>query len=137
MGNSTSITATEALRKLVTGTESRTKIARLRGMMPDVEAAKEAGISNKKIVETLNEHGFEITQKTFEMMLYRLRKERRQGNQKKPDGEGNQKNQVATPQELTPKEGQQSEKKEPKPKSALPILRKSEVNFEDYINPED
>ena len=69
-------TAAEALRALAQGTENRSKIGRLRGVYDEVEKAQRAGVSNSKIVETLNGQGFDLTLKTFETMLYRIRQER-------------------------------------------------------------
>lgn len=68
--------AAEALRALAANTENRSKIGRLRGIYAEVEATQRAGVSNSKIVETLNAQGFDLTLKTFETMLYRIRKER-------------------------------------------------------------
>lgn len=67
--------AAEALRALAQGTENRSKIGRLRGVFAEVEKAQQAGVSNSKIVETLNGQGFDLTLKTFETMLYRIRQE--------------------------------------------------------------
>lgn len=65
----------EALRALASDSESRSKISRMRELYPDIEAAQKAGVTNSKIVETLNSQGLDVTLKTFETMLYRLRKE--------------------------------------------------------------
>lgn len=69
-------TIEDALRALASGSANRSKIGRLRELLSEIEASQRAGVSNRKIVETLNAHGFEVTLKSFETMLYRLRKER-------------------------------------------------------------
>jgi hypothetical protein len=68
----------DALVTLTNGMESRTKIAQLRELYPYIEAAKEAGLKHSKIVETLNEQGFDLSLKTFEMLLYRIRKSKQE-----------------------------------------------------------
>lgn len=69
--------AAAALRALATDDAARSKIGRLRALIEEIETAKSAGVKNRKIVDTLNEHGFDLTLKSFEMMLYRIRKDRR------------------------------------------------------------
>ncbi len=64
----------DALVTLANGLEDRSKVAQLREVYPYIEAAKRAGFKNSKIVETLNAQGFELTLKSFEMLLYRIRK---------------------------------------------------------------
>lgn len=82
--------AAEALKAVAEQSENRSKIGRLRGVLKEVEDAQKAGVKNSKIVETLNANGFELTIKTFETMLYRIRKER-SGNSNIPSKpEGNQ-----------------------------------------------
>lgn len=63
----------DALITLATGLKDRPKVAQLREVYPYIEAAKSAGFKNSKIVETLNAHGFDLTLKAFEMLLYRIR----------------------------------------------------------------
>jgi hypothetical protein len=65
----------DALVTLANGLENRSKIAQLREIYPYIEEAKRAGFKNLKIVETLNAQGFELTLKSFEMLLYRIREE--------------------------------------------------------------
>ncbi len=62
-----------ALQKLAQGREHRSKIGRLRSVFLEVQEAQAAGVSNRKIVDELNEQGFGLTLKTFETMLYRIR----------------------------------------------------------------
>lgn len=69
-------TLKETLRNLAQDGANRTKIGRLREAFEDIRAAQLAGVSNAKIVDALNaEHGLGLSLKTFETMLYRLRKE--------------------------------------------------------------
>jgi hypothetical protein len=71
-------TAEEALLALAADDRNRSKIGRLRGIYAVIEETQRAGVSNSKIVETLNAQGFDLSLKTFETMLYRIRKERTQ-----------------------------------------------------------
>ena len=66
--------AEKALLALAKEDAGRTKTARLREMLDTIEATKRAGVSNARIVETLNAQGFDLTLKTFETTLYRIRK---------------------------------------------------------------
>lgn len=64
-----------ALVALTNRMERRSKIAQLRAVYPYIEEAKRAGYKNSTIVETLNDQGFDLTLKSFEMLLYRVREE--------------------------------------------------------------
>ena len=66
----------EAIRQLARSHEARSKIGKLRELYSTIEEARRAGVSNKKIMETLNARGYDLTIKTFESMLHRIRKER-------------------------------------------------------------
>lgn len=68
--------AADALMALATSGEGRKKIARLRELLPQIEAAVEAGVTQAKIIEVLNQQGLDITQNTYSVMLSRLRKQR-------------------------------------------------------------
>lgn len=70
--------AAQALLSLAQEGKGRTKTARLREILGEIETAQQAGVSNARIVETLNAQGFDLTLKTFETMLYRIRKKQRQ-----------------------------------------------------------
>ena len=70
------VDAAAALRALASDGSVKSKIGRVRGLMDEIETAQRSGVRNTKIVETLNEKGFGLTLKSFEMMLYRIRKER-------------------------------------------------------------
>lgn len=85
----------EALRELTSEPKNQTKMGRLRGLFDEIEKAKEAGVSNIKIVETLNAQGLDINLKTFESMMYKIRQSRKNKPSKTP---------AATPQNITPKE---------------------------------
>jgi len=83
---------------------------------------------NQRQKQTLNAHSFELNLRTFETMLYRIRK--------KPGKET--KITAAMPQKGTPKEeAKNAPTQRPLEKRALPISRKPEVNLDDYLNYED
>ena len=64
----------EALKALIESGTSRTKMGFLRLVLPQIEAAQEAGITHEKILKTLNEQGFGVeSQKTYAAMLSRAR----------------------------------------------------------------
>ena len=71
-------TITDALADLTRDMANRSKIAQLREVFQHIEEAQRVGIKNEKIVKTLNAKGFALTVKSFEMMLYRIRKQRDQ-----------------------------------------------------------
>lgn len=52
---------------------TRTKAARLRAVLPAVEAALAAGTSRARVLETLRAHGLEMTHAVFNTTLRRLR----------------------------------------------------------------
>jgi hypothetical protein len=72
--------AVDALQALAAGNEHRTKVARLRDLLPQIEAAQAAGVTHEKILETLNQQGLDLKMKAYSVMLWRLRK--RQGKEK-------------------------------------------------------
>lgn len=76
---------TDALLALANQMANRSKIAQLREVFAHIEVAQRAGVKNAKIVETLNEQGFDLTVKAFEMMLHRIRK--RHGAKHEPSTE--------------------------------------------------
>lgn len=64
----------DALRVLIASGGSRTKMGFLRQVLPEIEAAQEAGITHEKILNTLNQQGFGVeSQKTYAAMLSRVR----------------------------------------------------------------
>jgi len=141
--------AAEALRELAQGSEHRSKIGRLRSVYVEVLEAQRAGVSNSKIVETLNAQGFGLTLKTFETMLYRIRQEQAKQTvnagrvhapvSEKPAAQGQRVHAAETadspatsPQESTPRE----ENKPNGPKITNPAeVRKSrarKIDLDDY-----
>lgn len=66
----------ERLRALATDDSKRSKAARLRDVIDDVEAALAAGVPRSVVVEELAFNGLEMTLATFETMLKRIRKKR-------------------------------------------------------------
>ena len=66
--------AAESLRALARG-ENRSKMGRMRELVPYIENAKAAGVSLGKILETLNANGMDMKMQSFKSMLYRIRKE--------------------------------------------------------------
>lgn len=65
----------EALDELAEDSASRTKIGRLRTIFATVLRTQEAGVSDRKIVETLNRFGFDISVRTFQRIVLRLKRE--------------------------------------------------------------
>lgn len=65
----------DALMALANNLENRSKISQLREIHPHIEVLKRSGLTNAKIVETLNSQGFNLSLKSFETMLYRIREE--------------------------------------------------------------
>ncbi|WP_407549672.1 hypothetical protein [Xanthomonas euvesicatoria] len=77
-------TPQEALRELASRKDAkRPKRARLRQLLPEIEAAQAAGATNAEIVETLNAQGIDLTLSAFQTALSRIRNpspsKRRQG----------------------------------------------------------
>lgn len=70
-----------ALRALAADNKGRSETARLREVFEDVEAALNAGVKRRAILEALNQHGFKMTLKGFESAMYRIRKQRSQVTQ--------------------------------------------------------
>lgn len=64
----------ESLRLLATGHENRSKAARLRDVLPDVETAAAAGVKRAEIVKVLAANGLDISEKSLGVMLSRIRK---------------------------------------------------------------
>ncbi|WP_234417007.1 hypothetical protein [Xanthomonas fragariae] len=67
------------LRELAKGDKNRSETARLRDVIDEVEAAITAGVSRSAVLEALHGQGFTMTLKSFESALYRIRKQRGQG----------------------------------------------------------
>lgn len=77
-------TISERLRALASDDKKRTKAARLRDVIDDVEAALAAGVSRAAVVEELKANGLELTLRTFETMLRRIRAKRGKGVAQSP-----------------------------------------------------
>jgi hypothetical protein len=69
-------TAAQALLALSRSSTARTQVARLRELLPEIEAAQAAGVKHQHILESLNAHGFALSMKAYSVMLYRLRQAR-------------------------------------------------------------
>jgi hypothetical protein len=61
---------------------TRTKAARLRAVLPAVEAALAAGTSREKVLKTLRAHGLDMTLAVFNTTLRRLRAAQKDAGQK-------------------------------------------------------
>lgn len=66
----------ERLRALASDDKKRSKAARLRDVIDDVETALAAGVPRALVVEELTKHGLEMKLATFETTLQRIRKKR-------------------------------------------------------------
>lgn len=60
---------------LANSLENRSKISQLREIYPYIEVLKRSGLTNAKIVGALNSQGFDLSLRSFETMLYRIREE--------------------------------------------------------------
>lgn len=65
--------AMEGLTTLTTSGRSRSKTAWLRAMWDQVEDAFAAGITHATVLDSLNQHGLDMTLGTFEVTIRRLR----------------------------------------------------------------
>ena len=68
-------TIAQALLALSRSSAARTKASRLRELLPEIEAAQAAGVKHEHILETLNAHGFDLSKKSYSVMLWRLRQQ--------------------------------------------------------------
>jgi hypothetical protein len=68
-------TIAQALLALSRSNAARTKAARLRELLPEIDAAQAAGVKHEHILETLNAHGFDLSKKSYSVMLWRLRQQ--------------------------------------------------------------
>ena len=66
----------QRLRALASDDKKRSKAARLRDVIDDVEATLAAGIPRATVIEELANNGLEMTLATFETTLKRLRQKR-------------------------------------------------------------
>jgi hypothetical protein len=66
--------AAAALRALASdGTKVTKKTARLRQLLPEIDALQAAGISHVHILEALNKNGFDLKMSAYSSMLWRIR----------------------------------------------------------------
>jgi hypothetical protein len=63
----------ERLRALASDDKKRSKAARFRDVIDDVEIALAAGVPRSEIIEELSKHGLEMTLATFATTLKRVR----------------------------------------------------------------
>jgi hypothetical protein len=127
----------DVLRGLAEGDKARSKTARLRDVIDEVETALAAGVSRAAILEALHSQGFTMTLKSFESALYRIRRQRNKEGGKAPQ---------RTPEK--PVERQKEAAAEPAPKPAetapetdeeggrLSAKQKRERLADQYIKPE-
>ena len=66
--------AEDALKTLIASSGKKTQAARFRELLPTIEQAQAAGISHRQIIDTLNQHEFNLTLSTYSSMLHRERK---------------------------------------------------------------
>ena len=100
-------TVTKTLRSLAEGDRSRSETARLRDVLPEIEAALGAGVKRSAILEALQGQGFTMTLKSFESALYRLRKAKPEHKAVKTQPQPAIKPEVSTPQPEETKPPQQ------------------------------
>ncbi|MEY3201973.1 MAG: hypothetical protein RIR70_1523 [Pseudomonadota bacterium] len=67
----------ETLRALASGDTGRSKIARLRDVIDDVESALAAGVTRTAVLKVLAEQGLDMSLATFGTALKRIRQQRR------------------------------------------------------------
>jgi len=66
--------AVAALRALANDSSKVTKkAARLRMVLPEIEALQEAGVGHEHILEALNRSGFDLKMSAYSSMLWRVR----------------------------------------------------------------
>lgn len=66
--------AANALRALANdSTKVTKKTARLRQLLPEIEALQAAGVSHEHILEALNKSGFDLKMSAYSSMLWRIR----------------------------------------------------------------
>lgn len=71
------------LGSLLAQNVKRSKIGKIRERFLEIEEAQRKGVRNIDIVNALNAEGYDLTLKTFENMLHRIRKENSEGNNRK------------------------------------------------------
>lgn len=61
----------------------RSKASQLRDLFPEIMNLKARGIKHAQIIEALQKHGLEFNLKTFELTFYRIKREFKNGSQKR------------------------------------------------------
>ena len=72
--NADALAIAEGLQRLATDSSKRSKAARLRDVLPNIEAAKAAGVMQSEIVKVLAASGLELSEKSLGVMMSRIRK---------------------------------------------------------------
>jgi hypothetical protein len=75
-------TISERIRSLASDNQKRSKAARLRDVIDDVEAALAAGVYQADVLAELNAHGLEMSRGTFQNTLQRIRDKRKKNTDK-------------------------------------------------------
>ena len=88
----------ERLRVLASDDKKRSKAARLRDVIDDIEAALAAGVPRAAVVETLVSGGLDMSLGTFETTLKRIRQKR--GKASIPTAKPAGRNSPASPREV-------------------------------------
>ena len=70
----TSLTASDQLKALATSSSKRSKTARLKDLMPDIDHAMQSGVPRSEILEILSASGLEMTMSYFDVARRRIKK---------------------------------------------------------------
>lgn len=95
-------TIAERLRALATDDVKRSKAARLRDVIDDVEAALSAGVHRTSVISELSAHGLDMTLATFETTLKRIRQKRDKTSITPNKSINQSQGQLAKPRVVTP-----------------------------------
>ena len=92
----------ERLRALASDDNKRSKAARLRDVIDDVEFALAAGVTRSSVLEELAAHGLEMTLTTFDTTLKRIRQKRNKTSITSDKSVSQSQNQPTKPPEAPP-----------------------------------
>ena len=92
----------ERLRALASDDNKRSKAARLRDVIDDVEFALAAGVTRSSVLEELAAHGLEMTLTTFDTTLKRIRQKRNKTSITSDKSVSQSQNQPKKPPEAPP-----------------------------------
>jgi hypothetical protein len=70
----TSLTASDQLKALATTSSKRSKTARLKDLMPDIDHAMHSGVPRSEILQILSASGLEMTMSYFDVARRRIKK---------------------------------------------------------------